>query len=492
MHWFICIRQNHGLPIAKIQEKLYNITISTVKPLNQERMNRDMKYDYIYSEAVDLITAKKDEGTKFFARDTVCVAVTDNGTLFSAFNEASYTDGKLVNGSSEKAVIKKIADSGNTTIAAMITMNCSEMVPVLPDTECVSELLKLDKHNAATDVVSPNIKYIKVKDLSEYDENGDNTAIEIIELDTTARKKKSDSFSDFNPDFNQVTDDGEKKSETKFLFAKPGQKQQPEQPVYTLEDVVQQYQPVNDGYGINRQQSSQFSAQNPQYMQQGMMNPQYMQQGMMNPQYMQQGMMNPQYMQQGMMNPQYMQQGMMNPQYMQQSMMMPQYSQQESSDKSDENKNGENRNPSADTMNPQYMQQGMMNPQYMQQGMINPQYMQQGMMNPQYMQQGMMNPQYMQQGMMNPQYMQQGMMNPQYMQQNMMNQQYGQRSMMASQYMQNDNNPAGHGPSDGGYQNPPQMPQIQPPPVPQRAEESVTMREMNESLEKLNDLLKNK
>ena len=183
---------------------------------NKERMSETMKYDYIYSEAIDIITAKKDDGTKFFTKDTVCVAVTEDEKLYSAFNKTEYAEGKLITGSSEKEVIRKIAAGGNSRIAAMITMNCIDMVPVLPDSEEIEELLKLDKYNATTDVISPNNKYIKVKDLSEYDPNGDNSAIEILKVDITAKRSEKDKLLGFTPDFDKFTDDGETKSETKY------------------------------------------------------------------------------------------------------------------------------------------------------------------------------------------------------------------------------------------------------------------------------------
>ena len=122
-----------------------------------------MKYDYIYSEAVEIITGKKDDGTKFLSKDTLCVAVTEDDKLYSAFNTINMVDGKPVTGSSEKEVIKKISGGdGSKRIEAMITMNCVEMIPVLPAQEDVDEIIKLDKYNAATYVVSPNNKYISL------------------------------------------------------------------------------------------------------------------------------------------------------------------------------------------------------------------------------------------------------------------------------------------------------------------------------------------
>ncbi len=438
---------------------------------NKERMSETMKYDYIYSEAIDIITAKKDDGTKFFTKDTVCVAVTEDEKLYSAFNKTEYAEGKLITGSSEKEVIRKIAAGGNSRIAAMITMNCIDMVPVLPDSEEIEELLKLDKYNATTDVISPNNKYIKVKDLSEYDPNGDNSAIEILKVDITAKRSEKDKLLGFTPDFDKVTDEGETKSETKFLFAMPGRdKQEPapgqpgplpenqmplqqgQAPFYTMDDVVHQYQPV-DGRHKSGMNASLMSNQASMPMNRSqMMSGQYMQPGgavsqqfppngqMMNQPYMQQqGMINGQYPQQGapngqMMNQPYMQQGMMNGQYVQQSAVNGQYS------------------PNGQMVNQQYMGQGMMNGQYsgqmmnggyMGQGMMNGQYGGQ-MMNQQYMGQGMMNGQYGGQ-MMNQQYMGQGMMNGQYggqmmnggyMGQGMMNGQYGGQMMNGSPYMQ--------------------------------------------------------
>ena len=403
-----------------------------------------MKYDYIYSEAVDIITAKKDDGTKFLSKDTLCVAVTEDDKLYSAFNTINMVDGKPVTGSSEKEIIKKISGGSSKRIEAMITMNCVEMVPVLPEKEDIDAILSLDKYNAATHVVSPNNKYISLKDLGDYDPDGDNSSIEIIKVDITARRSEKEKLMSFVPDFEKETDEGGTKSETKYLFAMPGhnnndqingagQPQTPDGnmqgqvPFYTMDDVVHQYRPVDGRHrGMNASQMSvnnrsqmsvQFTQNASQQIPPGMMNGQQsvmlgqygapnqqnmMPQGSVQGQYggmpNQQNMMNGQYMGQGMMPNQYgmpNQQNMMNGQYMGQGMMAGQYGQ--------------------NMMNGQYMQQGMMQGQY-------GQYMGQGMMPGQYGQ-NMMNGQYMQgQGMMNGQYMQQQEeMNPQYLQQNDMN-----------------------------------------------------------------------
>ena len=403
-----------------------------------------MKYDYIYSEAVDIITAKKDDGTKFLSKDTLCVAVTEDDKLYSAFNTINMVDGKPVTGSSEKEIIKKISGGSSKRIEAMITMNCVEMVPVLPEKEDIDAILSLDKYNAATHVVSPNNKYISLKDLGDYDPDGDNSSIEIIKGDITARRSEKEKLMSFVPDFEKETDEGGTKSETKYLFAMPGhnnndqingagQPQAPDGnmqgqvPFYTMDDVVHQYRPVDGRHrGMNASQMSvnnrsqmsvQFTQNASQQIPPGMMNGQQsvmlgqygapnqqnmMPQGSVQGQYggmpNQQNMMNGQYMGQGMMPNQYgmpNQQNMMNGQYMGQGMMAGQYGQ--------------------NMMNGQYMQQGMIQGQY-------GQYMGQGMMPGQYGQ-NMMNGQYMQgQGMMNGQYMQQQEeMNPQYLQQNDMN-----------------------------------------------------------------------
>ncbi|MBR6834388.1 MAG: hypothetical protein IKM72_00090 [Oscillospiraceae bacterium] len=403
-----------------------------------------MKYDYIYSEAVDIITAKKDDGTKFLSKDTLCVAVTEDDKLYSAFNTINMVDGKPVTGSSEKEIIKKKSGGSSKRIEAMITMNCVEMVPVLPEKEDIDAILSLDKYNAATHVVSPNNKYISLKDLGDYDPDGDNSSIEIIKVDITARRSEKEKLMSFVPDFEKETDEGGTKSETKYLFAMPGhnnndqingagQPQTPDGnmqgqvPFYTMDDVVHQYRPVDGRHrGMNASQMSvnnrsqmsvQFTQNASQQIPPGMMNGQQsvmlgqygapnqqnmMPQGSVQGQYggmpNQQNMMNGQYMGQGMMPNQYgmpNQQNMMNGQYMGQGMMAGQYGQ--------------------NMMNGQYMQQGMMQGQY-------GQYMGQGMMPGQYGQ-NMMNGQYMQgQGMMNGQYMQQQEeMNPQYLQQNDMN-----------------------------------------------------------------------
>ncbi|WP_044974163.1 hypothetical protein [Ruminococcus sp. HUN007] len=422
-----------------------------------------MKYDYIYSEAVEIITAKKDDGTKFFSKDTLCVAVTEDDKLYSAFNKTEYVEGRLITGSSEKEVVKKISGSENKRIAAMIIMNCIDMVPVLPEKEEIEEIMKLDKYNAATDVVSPNNKYIKLKDISEYDPEGDNSSIEILKVDITAKRSEKEKLLSFVPDFEKETDEGGK-SETKYLFAMPDHNadnnaaqppQSPEQnmqqgqtPYFTMDDVVHQYQPVDGrhrGMNVSRmsmnrsQMSVQFSQNTSQVMNPDMMNgPQSVMMGqygvpnqqngvpgqygnpnqnMMGGTYGGQNMMNVPYMQQGMMNGQYNGQ-MMNGPYMQQGMMNSQYSGQ--------------------MMNGPYMQQGMMNSQYSGQ-MVNGPYMQQGMMNGQYNGQ-MMNGPYMQQGMMNGQYNGQ-MMNGPYMHQGMMNGAYmQQQEEMNPQYMQQNMN----------------------------------------------------
>jgi hypothetical protein len=418
-----------------------------------------MKYDYIYSEAVEIITAKKDDGTKFLSKDTLCVAVTEDDKLYSAFNTINMIDGKPVTGSSEKEVIKKISGSSSKRIEAMITMNCVEMIPVLPEKEDIDEILKLDKYNAATYVVSPNNKYISLKDLGDYNPDGDNSSIEILKVDITAKRSAKEKLMSFVPDFEKETDEGGSKSETKYLFAMPGHNnndqnngagqghpQSPDgnmpgqAPFYTMDDVVHQYRPVDGRHrGMNASQMSvnnrsqmsvQFTQNASQQIPQGMMNGQQsvmlgqygapnqqnmMPQGSVQMQYggmpNQQNMMNGQYMGQGMMQGQYGQ-NMMNGQYMGQGMMQGQYGQ--------------------NMMNGQYMGQGMMQGQYGQ-NMMNGQYMGQGMMQGQYGQ-NMMNGQYMGQGMMQGQYGQ-NMMNGQYMGQGMMQGQYGQ-NMMNGQYMQ--------------------------------------------------------
>jgi len=382
-----------------------------------------MKYDYIYSEAVEIINNKKDEGTKFFSRDTLCLIVTESGKLFSAFNTSDIVDGKLVTGSSEKAALKKLKSSGETRIDAVITMNCSEMIPVIPDNESVSEILELDRYNSSADVISPALKYIKIKDLPEYDPEGDNSAIEVISVDINAKRDSREKMLDFVPDFNQVTDESESKSETKFLFAMPGKKSEdkPLDEVYRHDDVAHQYQPLDGrpGTGLNQagSQFSNYSQMSSQpYMQPGM-NSVYMQPGM-NSMYMQPGM-NPMYMQPGM-NPMYMQPGM-NQMYMQPG------------------------------MNPQYMPQDGMNPQYMPQDGMNPQYMPQDGMNPQYMPQDGMNPMYMQPGMY-PQYMQYGMP-PQNMQYSMQMSDIAQQNMQQGGVNQ-DGSPAFQNGMNTGYPQP--------------------------------------
>ncbi|MBP0978201.1 MAG: hypothetical protein J6P89_08510, partial [Oscillospiraceae bacterium] len=346
-----------------------------------------MKYDYIYSEAVEIITAKKDDGTKFLSKDTLCVAVTEDEKLYSAFNTINMVDGKPVTGSSEKEVIKKISGGSSKRIEAMITMNCVEMIPVLPEKEDIDAILSLDKYNAATYVVSPNNKYISLKDLGDYDPDGDNSSIEILKVDITAKRSAKEKLMSFVPDFEKETDEGGTKSETKYLFAMPGhnnndqingagQPQTPDGnmqgqvPFYTMDDVVHQYRPVDGRHrGMNASQMSvnnrsqmsvQFTQNASQQIPPGMMNGQQsvmlgqygapnqqnmMPQGSVQGQYggmpNQQNMMNGQYMGQGMMPNQYgmpNQQNMMNGQYMGQGMMPGQYG--------------------------QYMQQGMMPNQY--------------------------------------------------------------------------------------------------------------------------------
>ena len=439
-----------------------------------------MKYDYIYSEAVEIITAKKDDGTKFLSKDTLCVAVTEDDKLYSAFNTINMVDGKPVTGSSEKEIIKKISGGSSKRIEAMITMNCVEMVPVLPEKEDIDAILSLDKYNAATHVVSPNNKYISLKDLGDYDPDGDNSSIEIIKVDITARRSEKEKLMSFVPDFEKETDEGGTKSETKYLFAMPGhnnndqingagQPQAPDGnmqgqvPFYTMDDVVHQYRPVDGRHrGMNASQMSvnnrsqmsvQFTQNASQQIPPGMMNGQQsmmlgqygapnqqnmMPQGSVQGQYggmpNQQNMMNGQYMGQGMMPNQYgmpNQQNMMNGQYMGQGMMPGQYGQYMGQGMMPNQYGMPNQQ---NMMNGQYMGQGMMAGQYGQ-NMMNGQYMQQGMMQGQYGQymgqgmmpgqygQNMMNGQYMQgQGVMNGQYMQQQEeMNPQYLQQNDMN-----------------------------------------------------------------------
>ena len=446
-----------------------------------------MKYDYIYSEAVEIITGKKDDGTKFLSKDTLCVAVTEDDKLYSAFNSINMVDGKAVTGSSAKEVIKKISGGGSKMIEAIIIMSCTDLVPVLPSKEDRDEIIALDKSNAATRVISPNNKYISLKDLDEYNPDGDNSAIEILKVDITAKRSAKEKLMSFVPDFEKEADEGETKSETKYLFAMPGHddnntnntapQQQPspdgsmqgQVPFFTMDDVVHQYRPVDGRHrGMNASQMSvnnrsqmsvQFTQNASQMVPPGMVNGQQSvmlgqqsvmlgrngapnQQDMMQGQYggmpnQQQNMMNGQYMQQGMMPNQYggmpnQQQNMMNGQYMQQGMMPNQY--------------GGMPNQQQNMMNGQYMQQGMIQGQYggmlnQQQNMMNGQYMQQGMMPNQYGGQNMMNGQYMQQGMMQGQYggipnQQQNMMNGQYMQQGMMPNQYGGQNMMNGQYMQ--------------------------------------------------------
>ena len=443
-----------------------------------------MKYDYIYSEAVEIITGKKDDGTKFLSKDTLCVAVTEDDKLYSAFNSINMVDGKAVTGSSAKEVIKKISGGGSKMIEAMIIMSCSEMVPVLPSKEDRDEIIALDKSNAATRVISPNNKYISLKDLDEYNPDGDNSSIEILKVDITAKRSAKEKLMSFVPDFEKETDEGETKSETKYLFAMPGhndndtnnavpqQQQSPDGsmqgqvPFFTMDDVVHQYRPVDGRHrGMNASQMSmnnrsqmsvQFTQNASQMVPPGMMNGQ--QSVMLGQQSVMLGQQSVMLGQNGAPNQQNMipqgqyggmpnqQQNMMNGQYMQQDMMQGQY--------------GGMPNQQQNMMNGQYMQQGMMQGQYggmpnQQQNMMNGQYMQQGMMPNQYggmpnQQQNMMNGQYMQQGMMQGQYggmpnQQQNMMNGQYMQQGMMQGQYGGQNMMNGQYMQ------GQGMMNGQY-----------------------------------------
>ena len=358
-----------------------------------------MKYDYIYSEAVEIITGKKDDGTKFLSKDTLCVAVTEDDKLYSAFNSINMVDGKAVTGSSAKEVIKKISGGGSKMIEAMIIMSCSEMVPVLPSKEDRDEIIALDKSNAATRVISPNNKYISLKDLDEYNPDGDNSSIEILKVDITAKRSAKEKLMSFVPDFEKETDEGETKSETKYLFAMPGhndndtnnavpqQQQSPDgsmQGQVPLDDVVHQYRPVDGRHrGMN---ASQMSMNN-----RSQMSVQFTQNAS---QMVPPGMMNGQ--QSVMLGQQSVMLG-------QQSVML-----------------GQNGAPNQQNMMPQGQYGGMPNQQ---QNMMNGQYMQQGMMQGQYGGQNMMNGQYMQgQGMMNGQYMQQQEeINPQYLQQQNLN-----------------------------------------------------------------------
>ena len=385
-----------------------------------------MKYDYIYSEAVEIITGKKDDGTKFLSKDTLCVAVTEDDKLYSAFNSINMVDGKAVTGSSAKEVIKKISGGGCKMIEAMIIMSCTDLVPVLPSKEDRDEIIALDKSNAATRVISPNNKYISLKDLDEYNPDGDNSAIEILKVDITAKRSAKEKLMSFVPDFEKEADEGETKSETKYLFAMPGhddnntnntapqQQQSPDGsmqgqvPFFTMDDVVHQYRPVDGRHrGMNASQMSvnnrsqmsvQFTQNASQMVPPGMMNGQ------------QSVMLGQQSVMLGQQSVMLGQNGAPN----QQDMMQGQY--------------GGMPNQQQNMMNGQYMQQGMMQGQYggmpnQQQNMMNGQYMQQGMMPNQYGGQNMMNGQYMQgQGMMNQPYMQQQEeINPQYLQQQNMN-----------------------------------------------------------------------
>jgi cytidine deaminase len=144
-----------------------------------------MKYDIIYSIAIDTVRNRALNRITNNQNDTISVLYTSNDTTYVGVNTADIKDGKLVNGCSEKDAIKNMLTQHENTIKAIVTINVFTLIPVLPCKECLDLILGLSPENSQCLVISPNKRYISIGDVPNYEQNVEDIEgyAESLELD---------------------------------------------------------------------------------------------------------------------------------------------------------------------------------------------------------------------------------------------------------------------------------------------------------------------
>ena len=284
-----------------------------------------MKYDIIFSVATDAIQNKVMTGANIMPDDTVCVLITNSDKTYTGFNLTDVKDGKLVAGCSEKEAIKNLLCVNDNTviISAMVTLNCTTQIPVLPCPDCVKLITGMNEANYDTLVITPDKKYIRITDVDKYIFGGDNSEIEsiddIILSDPLIMASPIKDVMNPNPDITQSP--FVQSNRVVPLYYIPDSSEQM-QKIYQQESVdVPQYQQMdnsfqyiqnNYGYGYQTpytQNNINSQYQDPQYNNMQYINSQYQNNQYQNFQYGNQQYSNSQYINsnylQGVPNTQY-------------------------------------------------------------------------------------------------------------------------------------------------------------------------------------------
>lgn len=122
-----------------------------------------MEYEYIYSIALDLIEKRTKNNSNFTHYSTVCVMVTDKGNIFSAFNKyIMLENNQIENSCSEKEVLKIMSKTNESKIKALVVVDCSTKLPIIPCNECKLQLLNINKDNYNCGVMLPDKTFSKL------------------------------------------------------------------------------------------------------------------------------------------------------------------------------------------------------------------------------------------------------------------------------------------------------------------------------------------
>lgn len=122
-----------------------------------------MEYEYIYSIALDLIEKRTKNNSNFTRYSTVCVMVTDKGNIFSAFNKyIMLENNQIENSCAEKEVLKIMSKTNENKIQALVVVDCSTKLPIIPCNDCKLQILNINKDNYNCWIMLPDKTFSKL------------------------------------------------------------------------------------------------------------------------------------------------------------------------------------------------------------------------------------------------------------------------------------------------------------------------------------------